>query len=374
MVHESECGKSSAYSFLGYKTAWLSYYYPVEWSVACLTLDSTDGNAKDKIVTTLNSCKKRNIKVLPPDINTSKASFTVSEKDGEKCIRFGFLAIPQVGEAISNYTNYLIKADGEFKSFEDFLARTVGKNNNTLRKIYTAFNGNAKKFSNPFAKTNVIALILAGTFDELEPNRYKLYNDFIIYRNKKDELKTLKDADNYKLKDKLALELEILGFYVSQHPLDGDVFPYVDFNLVSDNQFVKYTGILISYTKSKTKKGDAYYTLVLELRDGSTIKTNLFKATYEKYPESIKGLSKAVKEKKEIYIVKGKYSSKYNNVTANAISKVRSSSDIVEKEVPKLDDGITNLSVEQTTLDISNGASKIKDSLLDDELMTRVNN
>lgn len=362
---------SAAYAFLAYRTAWLSYYHPVEWNVACLTIDSIDGK-KDKIIATLNSCKKRNIKTLPPDINTSKTGFTVEVlNDGEKVIRFGLLAIKDVGENISDMVGKLIEKDGLFTSFEDFLYRTVGKGNSTLRticsndpKYFTMKENKAgtitKTLKNPFSKRNIVPLILSGAFDDLEPNRHKLYNQYILDKKDKD---TLLDVDNYSLKDKLAYELELLGFYVSQHPLDGDAFPYVNLDLASENQTVAVTGIFISMDTAKTKAGDKFYKLKIELRDGTIANIMVFKNTYTKHPACIQGLSgKRAKEGKEILIIQGKYSIKFNSITASSISKVRSSSDIEDKKVPKVSNNVTQMTL----------FAPQKESPLDEDLMTKV--
>lgn len=362
---------SAAYGFVAYRTAWLSYYYPVEWNVACLTLDANDGNAKEKIASTLNSCKKRNIKILPPSINTSSTGFTVDKLDGgEKCIRYGFQAIKGVGSNISDMISRLIDLDGKFTSFQDFLDRTINpKTNDTLRALCLedpAFHSvkiaddgtESKKINNPFKKTNIVPLILSGAFDCLEPNRHKTFNDYVKFKKDKDELK---DEAEYKLKDQLAYELDLLGFYVSQHPLDGDAFPYVDLETVRDNQLVKVAGIFKSYETATTKKGDRYYKLKIELKDGKLVSVNIFKNTYTKYPESIQGLSsKKAKEGKEILIVEGKVSLKFNNINANKVLKVRGKNEQDEQSMPELPDSVPELGL------------AIKDSPMDEDLMMKV--
>lgn len=362
---------SCCYAFLAYRTAWLSYYHPVEWNVACLTVDSIDGK-KDKIVATLNSCKKREIRTLPPDINTSKTGFTVEKlNDGEKVIRFGFLAIKDVGKKISDMVSRLIEKDGVFTSFDNFLFRTVGKGNVTLRNIlsndpnYFKMKTNkagitAKSLTNPFSKTNIVPLILSGAFDSLEPNRHSLYNQYISGRKDKDPLR---DAENYSLKNKLAYELELLGFYVSQHPLDGDAFPYTDLDLAGENQTVAVAGIFVSMDTAKTKGGDKFYKIKIELRDGAIANVMVFKNTYTKHPACVQGLSgKRAKEGKEILIVEGKYSRKFNSITASSISKVRSSSDLEDKEVPEVSNDVAQMTL----------FAPQKESPLDDDLMTKV--
>ena len=259
MVRENECSMSCAYAFLAYKTAWLSYYYPVEWAISCMTLDSGDN---DKIRNTLNACKKRNIKVLQPSINHSKREFSVDyTEDGTKAIRYGFLAIKGVGYNIAELINILIQKDGEFTSFDDFYERTVDTSNPKCKTLLDIINNDPKyltttgKVSNPFKKTNIVPLILAGAFDEFEPNRHILYNKWLDYKKDKAERK---DINDYHISNLLQYELEYLGSYVSRHPLDGKKFPYVDLNLVQDNERIKVAGIFVMSEKKVTKNNKVF--------------------------------------------------------------------------------------------------------------------
>lgn len=304
---------SVAYAFVGYRTAWLSYYYPVEWSIACLTLDSSDGSGKEKVTATLNDCKKRGIKVLPPDINTSDKGFTVAKlPDGTKAIRYGFLGVKGVGSNVSDMISELIALDGEFTSFEDFYERTLGKKNDRVKELCLKYGyvsttvdkktGEEKtRILNPFKKTNIGPLILSGAFDEMEENRHLLYNKYLDLKKEKGDRK---DEDAYKVKEKLEYELELLGYYVSRHPLDAECFPYVDLDTVVDKQYVTTTGILKSYSTANTKKGKKYYKFKLELKDGNMLNVNIFDGTYKRYPDAVQGLtSQRAKEGKEIFIV-----------------------------------------------------------------------
>lgn len=350
---------SAAYGFIAYRTAWLSYHYPVEWSIACMTLDTIDGK-QDNVIATLNNCKKRGIKVLPPDINESESGFSVAKlDDGTKGIRYGLLGIKGVGNGVLDLTKKLIEKDGKFSSFQDFLERTVNnKTNFTLRELCledetlhsksTDKKGNPTvKISNPFAKRNIIPLILAGAFDSLEPNRHKTLNEYIDFRGAKGEEAEKKAEEDYLLKDKLQYEFDLLGYYVSQHPLDGPAFPYVDLDMVADNSNVEVAGILKSCVTSKTKKGDKFYKLKIELKDGKEMAVNVFKNVYEKNPNCVKGLaSKKAKEGKEIIVVKGKVSLQWNNINATNILRILSKAEELEDDIiPEPEEGIPNLSI-----------------------------
>ena len=218
---------SYAYAFLSYKTAWLSFYYPAEYAAACMNFYAMDGKTEE-IIKTLGEVKKRNIKIFPPDINESKADFNVSVNNGCKSIRFGLLGIKEIGKAVLDSITILIKIDGPFTSFDDFLRRTLDDvNNGTLRKELSKNYANVTRkrdksgkivinVRNPFSKRNVTALIKAGAFDKFEPNRYKLFNDFIKFRNKKKELESeLIEEKSFNVEKKLQWELEILGYNAS---------------------------------------------------------------------------------------------------------------------------------------------------------------
>lgn len=318
---------SAAYGVLAYQTAYLSFYYPVEWAVACMTIDSMDGSAKDKITATLNACKKRQIKILAPDINKSKQGFSVEVLNGDKVIRYGLLAVKDVGIPVINAINKLIEIDGEFKSFDDFLDRTF-KNNDTLRNLVGL--NDKGKFSNPFSKRNVEPLIKVGAFDSLEENRYKLLNQYADYRkDKNDRL----DESEYKLKHKLEYELEILGSYVSQHPLDNEsVFPYVDVDRVKDNAKIKIAGIFKKLDRCTSKSNKVYYRMTIEAKDGKLINISIFDRLYTKHPESIAGLQgKKAKEGKEIIIVQGKWSTKWG-LTASNVNRIMNKANLTKKE------------------------------------------
>lgn len=350
---------SAAYGFVAYQTAWLSYYHPVEWAVACMTLDSMDGSAKDKITATLNSCKKRQIKILAPDINKSKEGFSVEILEEEKVIRYGLLGVNGVGSSVISALQEMIRIDGEFTSFTIFLDR-VFKNNDTLREIVGL--NDKGKFANPFSKRNVEPLIKVGAFDSLEPNRHKLLNEYIAFR-KASSKETMYDENKYRLKEKLDFELEILGSYVSQHPLDNEkIFPYVDTDLTLDNTKIKVAGIFKKIDKCTAKTGKTYYRIAIELKDGKLINVSVFDRLYKNHPEAIAGLQgKKAKEGKEIIIVEGKWSSKWG-MTASKINRIMNKTQVAKEEL-KIPDASSDAPV-----------LSVKKSPLDEELFLEVTN
>ena len=205
---------SAGYGVLSYWTAYLKANYPAEYMAALLT---SVGDSKDKLAVYLNECRRMGIRVLPPDVSESIGVFAAVGED----IRFGLGAIRNVGK---NVVEAVIEArkSGRFTSFQDFLAR-VGQQGSTKRVVES--------------------LIKAGAFDSLGHTRRAL---LAIHEEAIDSAAVLKkqmangqmdlfgdmfDDDpamiavpnlpEWTKRDLLAFEREMLGLYVSDHPLAG---------------------------------------------------------------------------------------------------------------------------------------------------------
>ncbi|OIO29386.1 DNA polymerase III subunit alpha [Candidatus Nomurabacteria bacterium CG10_big_fil_rev_8_21_14_0_10_03_31_7] len=217
---------AASYGRVAYQTAYMKANYPVEYMTAILTAESGD---VEKISEIINECKKMNIPVLPPNINESYGGFTVireidpsgedKEKKISKEIRFGLYTIKNLGTDISNAIITERKTNGEFKSISDFLDRIKHKNLN---------------------KKSMEALIKSGSMDEWGDRGTFLFNleDMLLYNkesgNKNENQISLfgsmpeSNISSFKLKDspkatqaeKLLWEKELLGLYISGHPLD----------------------------------------------------------------------------------------------------------------------------------------------------------
>ena len=204
---------AAAYSVLAYRTAYLKCHYPAEFMAANLTNEI--GNP-DHFKMYLEETKTMKLKVLPPTINVSEKFFTVDQGK----IVYGMQGIKDTGDAVVNEILRARNDSGPFKSFDDFLKRV------DLRILN---------------KRVVDSMIKAGVFDELESNRAKLaYNaerliDYYSAEQEKEKMGmislfgdddvamqplAMEDVPDWDLKEKLAFEMEKLGFYVSGHPLD----------------------------------------------------------------------------------------------------------------------------------------------------------
>ncbi len=207
---------AAAYAVVAYQTAWLKCYYPVEFTAALL--NSFLGSS-DKVSQYVHECKNMNIEVLPPDINESSVKFTVV--NGK--IRFGLAAVKNVGEGPVRGIIEEKQKNGSFKGFRDFIERIDGRDIN---------------------KRCIESLIKSGAFDSFGIFRSKLiasYEKMIdgIQQNKKRNMdgqvsifefdsgnkkeipptEDYPDLKEYPPKMLLAMEKEMLGLYISGHPL-----------------------------------------------------------------------------------------------------------------------------------------------------------
>ena len=319
---------SAAYAAMAYKTAWMSLYYPAEWAVACLS----SYDKQEKITATISQCKKRGIQILPPDVNKSDVGFTLELlPNGEKAIRYGLLAIKDVGIGAIEYIKK-IRSVAPITSFTDFYNRVHEPAN--IATYSEKYNKNMKALC-PVGKSAETALIKAGAFDEFDSNRYRVLNDYMFNIKKDKNYEALKEKE-YGRKDKLALEKELMGSYISEHPLDP--FPYADLDGASNGEYVETTGIVKKTTVKPTRNGGTYAMTIIETKDGKESKIMLFGNKYEKYKERLK--------KNSIIVVSGELNKQYSNINVDKVKLVVKKSQIRDVNT---EDGIEDLRATQQT-------------------------
>ena len=205
---------SVAYATIAYQTAYLKAHYPVEFMAALLTSEKAD---VERIAVLIEECKKMGIEVLAPNVNESIRNFTVIPKENK--IRFGLLAIKNVGQNVVEAIIQEKKASGPFQSIDDFLGRVSSKDLN---------------------KKSLESLIKTGVFDEFAERNQLLSNLErlleIARETQKAKLNGQKGLfDGMKFNSKIILtsappasenqklnwEKELLGLYISSHPLRG---------------------------------------------------------------------------------------------------------------------------------------------------------
>jgi DNA polymerase-3 subunit alpha len=236
---------AASYGRVAYQTAYMKANFPVEYMSAVLTADSGD---VDKISEIIHECERMSIEVLPPDINESFADFSVVP--GTQTIRFGLTTIKNFGEAISEAIIEERKAHGAFTSMQDFLSRLTHRNLN---------------------KKSLEALIMVGAFDAFG-TRGLFYSNLEIllgYNRERVTAKesaqdslfgggsnsvsdlTLTQAEDAETAQKLIWEKELLGVYVSGHPL---------------NEFLPELKKRTSVTEIKTAVEEKYEIEVLRMK------------------------------------------------------------------------------------------------------------
>lgn len=281
---------SAAYGLVSYWTAYLKAHYPAEYMAGLLT---SVGDDKDKMAMYLAECRRMGIQVLPPDVNQSSGPFTPVGKD----IRFGLAAVRNVGNNVVESIARCRGEKGDYADFYDFLSKVDA----------VACN-----------KKTVESLIKAGAFDSLGHTRKGLLavhaEAIDAYADvKKNEaagqfdlfgafggtdgasaatvaMPTIGDSE-WDKRDKLAFEREMLGLYVSDHPLAGleqllhqaadtTIAALNEEGSVPDGQIVTLAGILTGVQRRITKQGRAWASATLEDLAGG-VEALFFPNTYE---------------------------------------------------------------------------------------------
>ena len=285
---------AAAYAVVAYQTAYLKYYYPVEFMAALMT--SVIDNTR-KVAEYIYSCRQMGIKVLSPDINEGEGRF-LATKDG---IRYGMYAIKSIGRQVIDIILAEREANGKYTTLSDFLSRVAGREVN---------------------KRAVENLIKAGACDGLDGNRQQMllvYNTLIdnLNQEKKNSLAgqmslfdlvseeekkayevRFPNVEEYSKEIKLGFEKEVLGIYLSGHPLEEYEEKWrknisavtADFMLdeetnavkIKDNQSVVIGGIITEKTIKYTKQNKAMAFITIEDLFG-TVEVIIFPRDYEKY-------------------------------------------------------------------------------------------
>lgn len=213
---------AAAYSVLSYQTAYLKYYYPVEYLCAVMNnrINNPDDTAKY-----LKLIKDMGIKLFPPDINYSEGFFTPQGRN----IRYGLVCIKNVGKNAIDTVVKEREANGKFTSFEDFARRACEGINK--RMIESLIYGGAFDCFN--LSRNTLLANYEVILEREESNRNllcggQMFFDFML----EEEYKYRIVPDNRK--EKLALEKSVLGRYISGHPLDGHEEEFKNFKFNTD--------------------------------------------------------------------------------------------------------------------------------------------
>jgi DNA polymerase-3 subunit alpha len=281
---------TAGYGLVSYWTAYLKANFPAEYTAALLT---SVGDDKDKMGVYLADARANGIKVLPPDVNESVGQFAAVGAD----IRFGMAAVRNVGQNVVDAIVRARKEKGSYTDFYDF-----------LKKVESVVCN----------KRSIESLIKAGAFDSLDHSRRGLFavhaeaveayvdvkrneaiGQFDLFGSMFDDDDSSSSvtvtpaipAGEWDKKDKLTFEREMLGMYVSDHPLSGlepalaasadtAIASLAEEGTVADGAVVTLAGMLTGVQRRITKQGKAWASANLEDLDGS-VEVLFFPNTYE---------------------------------------------------------------------------------------------
>ncbi|MBQ6436541.1 DNA polymerase III subunit alpha, partial [bacterium] len=257
---------AAGYSMITYETAYLKAHFPVEYMAALMSIESasTSMNRDEKIMVGVENCKQMGIKILPPDINKSSRDYEI-EADPDSlqglAIRYGFTGIKGIGEAAINHILSVRERVGEFKSFTHFLQETEKSkvNKKTLEALIKV--GCFKQFVNT-----------ATLLENLETIRNQIMVDKI---EGQDDLfagvQEVEIKDNFPLQEEypqaelLSFEKELLGFYLTSHPLAAALEAVkkrankklgdLDLKIDQGNTYT-FGGLISQFRPVTTKKGE----------------------------------------------------------------------------------------------------------------------
>ncbi|MGI6354165.1 MAG: DNA polymerase III subunit alpha [Lentisphaeria bacterium] len=263
---------SAAYGMLSYRTAYLKANFPTEFMAAVLT--SELGNA-EKMTFFLRECRAMGITILPPDVNICDACFSV---DGSN-IRFGLAAIKGVGAAAVSGIIKAREEDGPFRDLLDFCERVEGNSKRLMENLIKA--GAMDCFNAHRSQLLAICEDAMNRAQEARKDREtgqgSLF-DLLLPEDKKDTELTLPDLPEWPLSELLAFEKELLGFYVTGHPIEEyleTIAAYqtddiADLPRLAPGTMVRVGAYINGVDPKVTKKdGKAWVILNLEGRDGS---------------------------------------------------------------------------------------------------------
>jgi len=322
---------AACYALISYWTAYLKAHYPAAFMAALMTSDY--GNM-DRITIEIDECQRMKIEVLPPDVNESFAEFGVVKETGK--IRFGLQAIKNVGLGPIEAIIAAREEGGKFVSIEDF-----------ARRVHTS----------EVNKKMLDSLIKSGAMDSLGERGILLENmERILMFSTKSQghaangqidlfggqgiemppLKLEEASKKLTTREKLAWEKELLGIYLSEHPINeykelllkNNVTPIVNLTEEMSNQVIKIGGIIVTLQKIQTRNNQTMYFAGIE---DDTAKTELI--VFPKIVEedaTFWSVGKAI-------LVKGKVSTKDNQIKVIVDKAVVMEGNMIDEDVKVVD-------------------------------------
>lgn len=267
---------SVAYALVAYQTAYLKAHWPAQYMAAFLNSVISDG---DKLAKYIAVCKKADIPILPPDVNESGLNFSVHPQEGRLVIRFGLAGIKGLGEVVVQEIIKTRAQDGSYKSLSDFCNRVNMRMVNTGNFESLIMSGAMDSFGYHRSQLMAVKELAAGQGAALQRDSMSgqlgLFGEEELLDAAELSYPAIPEYDKDTI---LKAENELLGFYVTGHPLDEyravmrGYMPLVQFmgeTEFKDGQRVKVAGILTGCNIKITRKGDPMALLTLEDFTGS---------------------------------------------------------------------------------------------------------
>lgn len=290
---------AAAYAVVSYQTAFLKCYYPLEFMAALMTsVIDNPGKVAEYIFT----CRQMGIQILPPDINEGAGTFSVSNG----AIRYGLSAIKGLGRPVIEAVVRERERGGKYSNLKDFADRLSGKEVNK-RTVESFIKSGA--FDSLQGTRKQLMMVYVQVLDEVAQNKKKNLTgqislfDFAGEEEKTDYEINLPDVGEYTIEQKLSFEKEVMGIYVSGHPLEAYAellkrnitATTMDFAVdeesgevkVKDGGFATVGGIITSKTVKTTRTNSMMAFLTLEDMVGA-VEIIVFPKDYEKYKMLLK--------------------------------------------------------------------------------------
>ncbi len=294
---------SAGYGVVSFWTAYLKANYPTEYMAALLTSVRDD---KDKSALYLSECRRMGIKVLPPDVNESDAEYTPRGKD----IRFGLAAIRNVGEGVVASVKASRESKGAFTSFGDFLAKVDANvcNKKTIESLIKA--GAFDSLQHP--RKGLMAIHLEAIDSVIETKRAEAIGQFDLFGG--DSITQVAGLDieipatEWDKSTLLTFEREMLGLYVSDHPLLGVEHVLRSHTDMSISQLlddgpqdgmVTIGGLITGIQRKVSRQGASWAVVNVEDLEGA-IEVLFFSNTYNQYALSL--------TEDRVVVVRGRFS------------------------------------------------------------------
>lgn len=297
---------AASYGMVAYQTAYMKANYPVEYMCALLTAEAGD---TDKIASAIAECKRMGINILPPDVNESNVGFAVVEDKSSlegRAIRFGLSAIKNVGEAAIEAI-LSVRKEEFFASFTDFCLRVDAQKGNkkVLESLIKV--GAFDRFGRRAALLSAVDQIRGRSLGKNKNNddQFGLFE-----QDKKEAAKTvardnLPDVAEFSDEEKLSLEKQLLGFYLTEHPLTralgklNDKVTHKLSEISTDEhtgQKVKIGGIVASQRIVVTKNGGREMAFITLEDDTGSLDIVVFPTIFAKTKEILAGQNPIIVE------------------------------------------------------------------------------